>query len=529
MGEPALNLAPNGWAAGGPRAQLFLEFCDEHGIVLEDAQAVAAAIAFDGVQPKDMSGRSRELARKIFGDVDVVTDEQRRAFFMVAGARSGKSYIFGAIRLLHLALTVNVSKLAEGEEAGAPIIAPTLKKAQKALQYIRGLIRKSPALQAIAEGWHKGTRSQTITLRRERDVVIAAVAASSGGLGARGDSLVGCLLDEAAFFRDESHAVNDREIYNAAEPRIVAGGQLLVITTPWAKTGLVYEFFRDYWGAANDNALVAHAPTEVMRTDPTILAQVAKSRAREPENAEREWDAKFVAISNAQFFDEDTLQRAFDDELELRSAPAAPGTELSAGGDFAFERNSSTLAILHRRGGVWYLAQLLEELPTDGAPLVPSSVTARFGAEVQRHANGRRGIVVYADKHYFQAVVEGFKGCGLAVADVPNDKALMYTRLRALMREGKLRIPNHPRLLKQLRSIAARCESGGATRIVVPRSSDGSHGDLVSALVHAAWPIAGVTSSGAAPTTPQSQDDERQARILRDHRRQAAKDRRRAG
>jgi hypothetical protein len=69
--------------------------------------------------------------------------------------------------------------------------------------------------------------------------------------------------------------------------------------------------------------------------------------------------------------------------------------------------------------------------------------------------------------------------------------------LQKLLRERRLRLPNHPRLLAQLRAIVCQPLSGGGYRISSPRRA-GAHGDLVSALVNAIW------SSNRKATAPKA-------------------------
>ncbi len=101
-----------------PRPMVFTEFCTQVlRVALTPGQLVLCKIAFDGLEPGDLKGRERELARKIFGDVDRIPPEARHVLIAVVGARAGKSYILAALRLLHLALTVSLDTLAPGEIA----------------------------------------------------------------------------------------------------------------------------------------------------------------------------------------------------------------------------------------------------------------------------------------------------------------------------------------------------------------------------------------------------------------------------
>lgn len=479
------------------RPPTFLEFCDELGVVLEPGQRVVCLVAFDGVQPRDLRGGERELARAIFGDLEVVPPDTLGTFAAVCGLRSGKSYVFGALRLLHLALSADVSRLAPGEDGVCPIVAPTLKAARDTLRFAQGAAANHTGLAAQCS--KLDAADELVVHRGKRRVVLRVGAANAGGLSGRGRSIVGAYLEEAAFFRDRDFKVNDAAIYAAIAPRVVLGGQLVIASTPWARSGLLYKLYRDNYGKPT-TCLVAHAPTAVIRSDPHILAQVARERERDPENAAREADAAWLDAGSTQFFDEATLEAALDAELVL-GAPPRPLDEVTAGADFGFARNSSTLAIAHRAGRTYRLAELLEDKPEPGKPLKPSAVCARFAGVLGQHVRElRRDGVVMADGHYRESVAEHLSAFGISLRDAPAGaagKAEAYVRTRTLMREGRLRIPPLPRLLAQLRAIVGRPLSGGGLAISSPTGGDGAHGDLVSALVLVAWQAYGASTAPA--------------------------------
>jgi len=70
----------------------------------------------------------------------------------------------------------------------------------------------------------------------------------------------------------ESHdVVNDVDIFQAAMPRVLPGGQTILSSTPWAEAGLLYDEF------------VANHPEPVAFTREIVAAETA----RNPENAQR--------------------------------------------------------------------------------------------------------------------------------------------------------------------------------------------------------------------------------------------------
>jgi len=95
------------------------------------------------------------------------------------------------------------------------------------------------------------------------------------------------LLDEAAFFRGEDSQVNDTEILKAVAPRILPGGQVLILSTPWVEHGVLFDLHKNNF-ADPKSALVAHAPTLSMRDDEHTRDFVRRDYLRDFDTAERE-------------------------------------------------------------------------------------------------------------------------------------------------------------------------------------------------------------------------------------------------
>jgi hypothetical protein len=205
---------------------------------------------------------------------------------------------------------------------------------------------------------------------------------------------------------------------------------------------------------------------------------------------------------------------------------AAPGDEVSAGGDFGFRQDASAICVTHRTGGSLLLADLLEMRP-DGQPLVPSHVVRTFAQRLRTHA-GLTHLV--ADGHYRETIVEHLDEYDLGFLDAPSGSegvAEVYMRARGLFRERCVRIPKHPRLIEQLKSVQWRPNSGGSVSIILPRTPGQGHCDLVSAFVLSLWELGGLQMPEPEPETNTPEWHAReQSRLLeaweRDHERRRA-------
>lgn len=484
----------------------FTEFCAWLGVRLEPGQLVFARVCFDGVEPCDLVGEEREIARAMFGpDVDTVPPAARRVIVTVTGGRGGKSYLM-SLRALHLALTVDLRTIAPGQQPSTTITAPDKDLAQENINYIRGAIRMRPELLARAVFGHEAdSKSLAIGLRRgDITVVLVARAAGAKGRTGRGRSMPCAVIDEGAIFNNADHKVSDRDVFKAMRPRVMSGGQMLVGSTPWGEDGLLYELHRDNWNKPS-TCLVAWAPTRLVRTDPDILATVAAEYERDQENAEREFGAQFMASAGTAFFLPSLITAAVDASIVLGELPGSDVDEVCAGGDFAFRTNSSALAIAHRVGDVVSVAALEERKPSKAEPLRPSVTARDFASVVRVHGSD----VLWADGHSFDAVAEHTAAHDVYLSEAPSGQAgkvETYSRVRTLLREGRLRLPAHPKLIEQLKAVRARPTSGGGLTITSPVSAGGEHGDLVSAVVLAVSQMSGVADD--APVNERRDADE---------------------
>src|SRR6266850_1519627 len=187
----------------------FLDFVTWLGVELQPGQRVACKVAFDGAQLSDLNETEVGIALEMFGDVGAINEQMRRIFIAVCGARGGKTYVFAALRILHLALTVSLDTMAPGEVASAPIIAPDKDLATQALNYVTGALDSKLELACMVTA--RGIEFVDIKRADGRTVEIVVKAASAKGKTGRGKSLVGAVLEEAAFFRDAQYKVNDDE------------------------------------------------------------------------------------------------------------------------------------------------------------------------------------------------------------------------------------------------------------------------------------------------------------------------------
>lgn len=481
----------------------FTSFLSHLGVSLERGQRVFCTVALDGVNPESLPPEDRVIAREMFGPIDTIPDSARGVCTLIAGGRSGKTYLL-SLYLLYASLTVPLSSLAPGEKAFAAIIAPQLDLAQQDLNYIVGAAESNAQIRSrIISNNNDGI---VLSRRDGIPVAIRPFAASRGGVSGRGKSLVSALLSETAFFKDKgSGTVNDDTIFKAVAPRVVPGGLTLIESTPWIRTGLLYQQYEQNFGKPT-TSLVAQAPTVLMREDPHILQMVEREYKRDPENASIEFGAEWGSSQESEFFTVEDMDRLF-------SSNSSPSTQdvqqqqrrgVVAAADLGFVRNSATLVICE--GGSPWRAVLLEEIrPSPTRRSVPSEVCSHFCECLSRHS----ARMLITDQHYRETLREYTSKIGVGLIDSAGPVE-RFAALRAAIRSGNVVVsPSHPlaaRLRRQLMSVRQTMTASGKSQIRLPTDADGSHGDLADCLARA---IAGASARIFSPIThPETIEDQ---------------------
>jgi hypothetical protein len=485
--EPAKSAPPSTeWVAPKSCEEFFRR---DLKLDITDAQWVLIRVVFDRVDPIDLAtDEQRAIARTMFGPVERISSAARHTVAMLKGARVGGTW-FWSLFLLYRALTADLSRLAPGEKAYAPIVAERMDLGVQSINYIKGALTVA-GLDHLRE--NDATESVEIRRHDGHRVIVKVFAAARGGAAVRGKSFIGALLDEACFFRaKDSGIVNDQEIYRAIAPRVMAGGTLGLVSTAWGEEGILWDLVLKNLGrpgeelhASHETALACITPTELLRNDDKIKADIAISRATDPESAAREFDCIPLSTNTSRFFGEPELRAAIVKDLPLEILPDR-GQSVGIGLDTGLVRDSSSVVAVHLDDDGFYTVAAAEERrPTPKHPLKLSEVCAAY-LEVMKRQNAWEAV---ADQHEFEASKEYLESIELIPAPGGHGgKQDSYTLVRNLLRERRIRIPEcHEKLLKQLREVTCKPLDGGNLKIWSPRNK-GGHGDIVSSLVNAIW------------------------------------------
>lgn len=449
------------------------------GPKLHDAQRGLYRVVIDGVEPYQLPNKEREALRPVLGDVDVIPPEARRVFAMVKGRGIGGTRL-GAEALALIASTIDLKAagLDRTELAYVWLGGPKLRHTRPALGFAKAVLRKHGATieDESAEGF-------TLVRPDSYRVRFEAFAASRGGDNVRGVHIIGALMTEAGFYYDETGINNGEGIFSAMMPRLLKGGLIIIESSPWLESGLLWREFNQNW-AEPKHAIAALCPTVVMRDDAETAAMVAAEYERDRETAERELGAQFIGGGAGLFFGQELLGPAVDNDLSIQ-AQRPEASRVVVGGDIGLVVDASAFVAISVSGmrlqEKLTVCDALELKPKKGSPLKLSQVVQKGCAFAGRYGSSQ----ITVDHHELQAGREHLTG-GIMLkpcAGGADAKEARFIRVRQLLREDRIRIPGPlSRIATQLSLVISKPKPGGGTSIILPRRA-GTHLDLASAFV----------------------------------------------
>ena len=399
-----------------------------------------------------------------------ITDRQEipaavRQLWVLAGRRSGKSMVAAFFGVYYAALRDWGNVLARGELGVVQIICPDRKQGRVILNYAKAFVEEIPELAQSVEQIAKESIEFTNGIRLEiRTASYRTV---------RGYSVVCCIVDEAAFLKDDSSANPFGEILTALKPAMATtDGLLIVITTPYSRTGEVWKYHQQYYGQEHPSILFVKGPTQLF--NPTMPERVITDAFEtDPAAAASEYGSL-----------EDGIQFRSDVEgfatFEAVQAAIIDGCiELPHCSEFGYvaftdpsggSSDSFTLAIAHREGDVAVLDCLRECRP----PFSPAQVVEEFSKAIESY-----GIhTVKGDRYAGEFSRELFRKSGIEYEPSAKSKSDIYLELLPMLNSGRAQLLDNKRLVSQLCGLERRTSRSGKDSI---DHAPGRHDDLINA------------------------------------------------
>jgi hypothetical protein len=407
-----------------------------------------------------LDDKQREIFAAVAGN-RTIPQQRVRELWCVCARRSGKSRMAAAIAVF-LALFVK-HRLSRGERGMCLVLAGSMDQAKTVFGYVRGFLEAAPAL---AKEVVASTASE-ITLRN--GIVIAVHSNSFRTV--RGRTLVACVLDEVSFWRDEASATPDVETYRAVLPSLATtNGMLVGISTPYRKLGLLHQKHRDHFGQDDADVLVVQGASKVFNpslSDSVIEAQ----RAADPTAAAAEWDAEFRSDIGA-FLDDELIDRAVEQDRPLELPPAdgvAYRGFIDASGGVGAD--AYTLAIGHKAEDRFVIDVCRG---TRGA-FDPAEVTRQYAALLKEYRIGR----VIGDAYAAEWVAGAWRETDIEYFKSSLAKSAIYLECVPLFTRGLVGLPDHPRLVRELRLLERHTHRSGKDSVEHPRNGHDDHANAV--------------------------------------------------
>src|SRR6516162_8366435 len=146
--------------------------------------------------------------------------------WLIAGRRAGKSFILALVACYLAVFKDWRPYLTAGELGTIRIIATDRAQAKVIFRYAKALLTQVPSIEELI------VRTTDEQIELNNGIVIEIQTASFRSV--RGHTIIAALLDECAFWRDETSANPDEEILTALRPAMatIPGAMLLCASSP---------------------------------------------------------------------------------------------------------------------------------------------------------------------------------------------------------------------------------------------------------------------------------------------------------
>ena len=406
---------------------------------------------------------------------------EQREITAIIGRRGGKTRLAAQIAVYE---AIRDHKLPPGERAFILVIAPVLKQAQIAFDYVRKYLNRSPELSQLVVK----ERKSEIELRN--GITIACQPCSQ--ITVRGYSVVCAICDELGFWVHEETAANpEREVIAALRPAMatLTKTKLIKISTPCRKEGILWHDFQERESLPYP---VWQASSKEM--NPTLSDDFLEGAQRENnEHFRREYLAEFTD-SLVGWITWEILEPCI--VRGCREFPRVSNGTYVAAVDPAFTHSDFGFAILHRSDNEHInVAFAARWTGTRNAPLNLESVSIQINDVLQRF--GINSLV--GDQHCFPVLRQHFEKAGLFYREFrfgDHSRASIFGNLRQLIAQQKISFVDEPELLRQLRSLDEIRTTNGNIDIRPPSSSKD---DMAIAVAVGAFELSRVPQCSIGP------------------------------
>jgi hypothetical protein len=386
-----------------------------------------------------------------------------RELWVCAGRRAGKDSIGSLLAVYAAAIEqTHVGRLRPGERASIQLLAVDRDQSKLCLNYVRAFFDQTPDLASMIVRETKNG----VELNNDVEIVIS----TNNYRQVRGRTIALAVFDECSFWRDENSATPDVETYRAVLPSLATlpNSMLIGISSPYKKSGLLYERWKSFFGKDDAHVLVIQASSAQL--NPTLdPALVARALQDDPAAARAEWGGQFRDDVGA-FVPLELIESAVD--LGVLVRPPRQGVAYKGFIDAAsgVGQDSFAIGIAHRDKEeiILDLAHEIKPPFSAGAAIAESSSLLKsYGL---RSCVGDRWSLGFTD--------EGFAKLGITYTYSERDRPQIYLECLPLFTSGRARLIDNKKLVTQFASLERRTSSVSRDRVDHGREG---HDDLCNA------------------------------------------------
>jgi hypothetical protein len=386
---------------------------------------------------------------------------------VLAGARAGKdSRIACPIASYEACFGPHEKHLAPGEHAVIPLVAPGSLGTRVAYSYIKSHFTDSRLLRDMLEA---EPLQNEIKLRNRVNVMCFPSTKAS----LRGWSIPCGILDEIGFFRMEGAADSDAEIQASIRRGMInfPTTRLLKVSTPFSKSGLLYDDFKNHYGKDSPDVLVWRAGSTYM--NPSLReSRLEAEKRKDPQRFAREFLAEFSedldTFLPSAWIDAAVVQGRHELPPSGRHVAAVDVSGLGSGPN----PDAFTLCVVH----VAQDGKVVQDCMKGWRKGRNSSVNiAGIIGEIKAVLT-RYGVSgVHGDSYGAEWVVQRFAESGVTYLQLDKDKSFYYLQAEPLFAQGKVELLDNAEIQRELRFLERRMMPGGRVRVDHPRGCHDDH------------------------------------------------------
>jgi hypothetical protein len=393
-----------------------------------------------------MSNDELAIYRECTGRTEAPTTVAREGW-LVCGRRAGKSFIL-ALTAVYLATFRDWRPfLTKGERGTIVIVAADRKQGRAIMGYLQAMLQEVPLLAPMVSKLN----SEDVELTSGITIEIATCSFRT----IRSRTIVAALLDELAFWNDDSSANPDTEVMAAIKPAMatIPGAMLLCASSPHARRGVLWQTF-DRWYGKEGGPLVWRATTRQM--NPTVPQSfIDEEIEKDPAGASAEYLAHFRTDVES-LLSREAIQACIETGV-LERTPERMHRYVGFVDPSGGASDSMTLAIGHKAADTAVLDLVRERK----APFSPEGVVEEFVELLKKYRITR----VIGDRYAGEWPREQFGKRGIHYIPAEKSKSQIYLDAVPLFNSQAIDLLDHPSLINQLAGLERRVVRGGRESI----------------------------------------------------------------